>query len=76
MDQIPDQAGKDDDKASVGGMSSQDFNFLDEGEEETETVAATTESAVDETSKLEPPSAFSNAAHILLAAALLAKLKL
>ena len=32
IEQDPDQAGKDEDKASVGGVSSLDFNFLDEGE--------------------------------------------
>ena len=52
-----DQAGKDDNKVSVGGC--RDFNFLDE--DETETVAGTTEPAKDETSTLEPPSAFMNA---------------
>ena len=39
-------------------MSSIDFNFLDDFEIGTETLEGTTEPAVDETSTLEPPSAF------------------
>ena len=58
MQQDPDQAGKDDDKASTGGMSSLDFNFLDDFEIGTETLEGTTEPAEDETSTLEHPSAF------------------
>ena len=54
MEQDPEQVGKDDDKASVDGASSLDFNFLDEAE--TESVAGTTGSAEDETSTLELPS--------------------
>ena len=71
MDHKPDQAGKDNDKASVGGASSLlEFDFLDEDEEGTETLAGLlnqrkTEPAEDETSTLEPPSAFMNAAHNL-----------
>ena len=61
MQQNPDQARKVDDKASTGGMSSLDFNFLEEFEVETETLAGTTEPAEDETSTLEPPSAFMDA---------------
>ena len=38
MEQDPDQAGKDDDKASTGPVSSPDFNFLDDYEVETETL--------------------------------------
>ena len=62
-----DLAGKDDDKASVGGALSQDFKLLDENEEGTETLAGSTESAKDEISMLEPLSAlaFMNAAHNL-----------
>ena len=58
MQQDPDQAGKDDDKASTGGVSSQDFNFSDDFEIGTETLEGTTEPAEDETSTLKPPSAF------------------
>ena len=39
-------------------MSSQEFNFLDDFEIGTETLEGTTEPAEDETSTLEPPSAF------------------
>ena len=46
MEQNPDQTGNDDDKASVGGASSLDFNFLDE--DEMETVTETNEPAEDE----------------------------
>ena len=60
MQQDPDQAGKDDDKASTGGVCSLDFNFLDAFEIRTETSEGTTEPAEDETSMLEPPSAFMN----------------
>ena len=55
MEQGPDQAGKDDVKGSVGGVSSLYFNLLDE--EEAETVMETTEPAEDRTSTLEPPLA-------------------
>ena len=58
MQQEPDQAGKDDDKASTGGMSRLDFNFLEDFEVETGTSEGTTEPAEDETSTLESPSAF------------------
>ena len=61
MQQDPDQAGKDDDKASTGGMSSLDFNFLEDFEVETGTLEGTTEPAKDETSTLKPPSAFLDA---------------
>ena len=64
MEQDPDKAGSDDEKASVGGASRLDFNFLDD-KEGTETLAGTTEPAEDETSTLEPPSAFMNPAHNL-----------
>ena len=58
MQQDPDQAGKDDDKASTGGMSSLDFKFLKDFEVETGTLEGTTELAEDETSTLKAPSAF------------------
>ena len=64
-EQDPDQAVKDDDKTSVGGASSLNFNFLDEDEEGTETLAGRTEPAKDEISTMEPPSAFKKAAHNL-----------
>ena len=50
----PGKAGKDDDKASTGGTSSLDFNFLQDFEAETRTIEGTTEPAVDETFTLEP----------------------
>ena len=60
MQQDPDQAGKDADKASTGGVCSLDFNFLDAFEIRTETSEGTTEPAEDEDSMLESPSAFMN----------------
>ena len=60
MEQDPDEAGKDDDKASTGGVSSLDFVFLDDYVIGTETLEGTTEPAKDETSTMEPPSAFMN----------------
>ena len=53
MQQEPDQAEKEDDKASTGGMSSLDFNFLSDLENGTDTLEATTEPA-----ELEHPSDF------------------
>ena len=58
MQQDPDQAEKEDDKASTGGMSSMNFNFLSDFENDTDTLEATTEPAEEGTSTLEPPSAF------------------
>ena len=60
MEKDPDRAGKDDDKTSAGGVSSLDFNFLDDYKIETETLERTTEPAEDGTSSLEPPSASMN----------------
>ena len=57
MQQDPDQAEKEDDKASTGGMSSLDFNFLSDVENGTETLEGTTEPAEEGTSTLEPQSA-------------------
>ena len=54
----PDQAEKEDDMASTGGMSSLDFNFLSDFENGTDTLEATTEPADEGSSTLEPPSAF------------------
>ena len=65
MEQNPDQVGSDDDKTAVGGASSLCFNFWDEDEEGREALAGTTEPAEDETSTLEPPSAFMNTAQKL-----------
>ena len=45
MQQDPDQAEKEDDKASTGGMSSLDFSFLSNFENGTDTLEATTEAA-------------------------------
>ena len=74
-EQDPDQAERHDGKASVVGASSLDFIFAVEGEEGTETLAGTTETAGDELSMLEPPSAFVNASITCRRAAPLARLK-
>ena len=58
MQQDPDQAEKEDDNASTGGMSNLDFNFLSYFENGTDPLEATTETADDGTSTLEPPPAF------------------
>ena len=58
MQQDPDQAEKEDDKVSPGGMSSLDFNFLSDFEKGTDTLEATTDPVDEGTSTLEPPSAF------------------
>ena len=42
MQQHPDQAGKDDNKTSTGGVSSLDFNFLEDFEIGTERLEGTT----------------------------------
>ena len=65
MEQEPDQAGWDDETTSVGGASSLEFNFLDDDEVGTKTLAGTTEPAEDEFSTLEPPSVFMSIAHNL-----------
>ena len=54
MQQDPDQAEKEDDKASTGRMTSLDFNFLSDFENGTDTLEATTEPADEGTSTLEP----------------------
>ena len=53
MQQDPDQAEREDDKASTGGMSSLDFNFLSDFENSTDTLEATNEPADEGTSTLE-----------------------
>ena len=58
MQEDPDQAEKEYDKTSTGGMSSLDFNFLSDFENGTDTMNATNEPADERTSTLEPPSAF------------------
>ena len=58
MQQDPDQAEKEDDKESTGGMSSLEFNFLSHFESGVDALEATTEPADEGTSTLEPPSAF------------------
>ena len=58
MQQDPDQVEKEDDKASTCGMSSPDFKFLSDFENGTDTLGATNEPADEETSTLEPQSAF------------------
>ena len=58
MQQDPDQAEKEDDKASTGGVSSLDFNFLSDFQNGADALEATTEPADEGTSTLEPPSAF------------------
>ena len=73
--QDPDQAGKDGDKASTGGVSSIDFIFLDDFEIGTVTLEGTTEPAEDETSTLEPPSASMNISRNLTESSSPGKLK-
>ena len=57
MQQDANQAGGDDDRASTGGISSLDFNFLSNLENKADTLEAT-EPADEGNSTLEPPSAF------------------
>ena len=57
MQQDADQAGGEDDRASTGGVSSLDFNFLSDFEKNADTLEAT-EPADEGKSTLEPPSAF------------------
>ena len=57
MQQDPDQAEKEDDKASTGGMSSLDFNFLSDFENNADALK-TTEPANEGASTPEPRSAF------------------
>ena len=57
MQQDPDQAEKEDDKASTGGISSLDLNFLSDFENNADALK-TTEPANEGTSALEPPSGF------------------
>ena len=57
MHQDTDQADMEDDKASTGGVSSLDFNFLSDFENNADTLEAC-EPASKSTSTLEPPSAF------------------
>ena len=57
MQEDPDQAEKEDDKASTGGISSLDFNFLSDFENNADALK-TPEPANEGTSTLEPPSAF------------------
>ena len=57
MQPDPDQPEKEDDKASTGGVSSLNFNFLSDFENGVDTLE-TTEPADEGASTLEPPSAF------------------
>ena len=57
MQQGNDQADREDDKASTGGISSLDFNFLSDFENNADTLEAA-EPADEGTSTLKPPSAF------------------
>ena len=57
MEQDQDQVEGEDDKASTGGISILDFNFLSDFENGTETAGETTEEG---TSTLEPPCAKKN----------------
>ena len=57
MQEDPDQAEKEDDKASTGGISSMDFNFLSDFENNADALE-TTEPANEGTSTLELPSVF------------------
>ena len=58
MQQDPDQAEKEDDKASTGGLSRLDFNFHSDFKSGADVFEATAEPADEGTSTLEPPSAF------------------
>ena len=62
MQQDPDQAEKEEDKGSTGGVSSLDFNFLSDFESGADALE-TTEPANEGTSTLEPPSAFMETNH-------------
>ena len=57
MQQDVSQAGGEDDRASTGGVSSLDFNFLSDFENNADKLEVT-EPADEGTSTLEPPSAF------------------
>ena len=57
MQQDTNQAGGEDDRASTGGVSSLDFNFLSDYEINADMLEST-EPADEGTSTLEPPSAF------------------
>ena len=57
MQQDPDQAEKEDDKARTGGISSLDFNFLSDFENNADALE-TIETANEGTWSLEPPSVF------------------
>ena len=57
MQEDHDQAEKEDDKASTGGISSLDFNFLSDFENNADALK-TTEPVNEGTSTLEPPSVF------------------
>ena len=57
MQQGNDQAEREDDKASTGGISSLDFNFFSDFENNADTLEAA-EPADEGTSTMEPPSAF------------------
>ena len=57
MQQGNDRADREDDRASTGGISSLDFNFLSDFENNADTLEAA-EPADEGTSTLEPPSAF------------------
>ena len=59
MQQDHDQAGKEDDKALTGGVSSLDFeNFLGDFENGMDALEATSKPADEGTSTIEPQSAF------------------
>ena len=74
MQQDPDQAEKEDDKSSTGGVSSLDFNFLSDFENGADTLE-TTEPADKGTSTLEPSSPSMEKNRISKRAALRAILK-
>ena len=57
MQQGNNQADREDDRASTGGIFSLDFNFRGDFENNSDTLEAT-EPADEGTSTLEPPSAF------------------
>ena len=66
MQQDSDQAEKEDDKASKGGISSLEFSFLGDFENSADALEATNEPADEVTCTLEAPSAFMGTNRILL----------
>ena len=75
MQQEPDRAEKEDDKASTVGVSSLDFNFLSDFENGADALE-TNEPGDEGNYTLEPPSAFMETSRTLMESALRAILKI